>query len=275
MDGHQDRPLLDGTCRFTSLMSARSRSDIIECDEDLVIKLYSPRTPKGAVEDEVFYTNLARSHGLRVPLITDLVEDNGRWGYAYRRITGPTMLQWAVEQLETTFDMVPLALATIHREIHEHHDPRLPSLRARLRSTIEAGVPGRFRKKALRELKELPDGNCICHGDFHPENVIMAEGGPMILDWVDATSGHQMADMARSYMLLDVWLPTKVQELHLDMPLSRLDLLSQGYRRSYLDLNEGQDDLFDQWLLPVAVARLCQAVPGEEGRLMRIIDERV
>lgn len=246
MDGDQERPLLHGTCRYTNLMHARSRSDIIECDEDLVIKLYSPRTPKEAVEEEVFFTNLARDHGLRVPWITDLVEDNGRWGYAYRRIAGPTLLHWAAEQAETAFDMVPLAFAAIHREIHGHYDSRLPSIRTRLRSTISAGekVPSRVRAKALRALKDLPDGNCICHGDFHPENIIMAEGGPMVLDWVDAAAGHHTADVVRSYVLLDVWLPTKVQELGIDLSCSRLDLLCQGYRKAYFDIGDGEDDLF-------------------------------
>ena len=171
------------------------------------------------------------------------------------------------------FDEVPQVLATIHYEIHGHRDPRLPSIKQRLRSTIRAGehVEGRLRANALRTLEDLPDGTCICHGDFHPENVIMSENGPMVLDWVDAASGHHMADVARSYLLLDVWLPTKVSEQGLELSASRLRALCQGYRRAYLALSGGQDDLFHQWLLPVSVARLCQAAPGEADRLKNII----
>jgi uncharacterized protein (TIGR02172 family) len=242
-----------------------------------VIKLYSPKTHKEMVEEEVFFTNLARSHGLRVPLITSLVEDNGRWGYVYQRITGPTLLQWAVEQVETTFNEIPLAFAAMHREIHGHYDSRLPSIRSKLRSDIDAGrkVSARLRNRARRVLDDLPDGTCICHGDFHPENIIMAETGPMILDWVDAASGHHMADVVRTYMLLDAWLPTKVLEHGLDLPGTKMDFLRQGYRDAYLDLSDGEDDEFYRWLLPVTVARLCRGIPGEEDRLMRMIDEVV
>jgi hypothetical protein len=80
-----------------------------------------------------------------------------------------------------------------------------------------------------------------------------------------------MADAARSYLLLDVWLPAKVSEQRLGLSTSRLRALCNGYRRAYLALSGGQNDLFHQWLLPISVARLCQAAPGEADRLKDII----
>jgi aminoglycoside phosphotransferase (APT) family kinase protein len=49
----------------------------------------------------------------------------------------------------------------------------------------------------LASLGELPNGNVICHGDFHPKNVLITTEGPVIIDWADATLGHPLADVDR------------------------------------------------------------------------------
>ena len=37
----------------------------------------------------------------------------------------------------------------------------------------------------------MPKHNKVCHGDFNPSNVIIAEDGPpYILDWSHATQGN-------------------------------------------------------------------------------------
>jgi len=43
-------------------------------------------------------------------------------------------------------------------------------------------------------LRELPDGEALCHGDFHPRNVIVDGDELTIIDWVDASSGPPAAD---------------------------------------------------------------------------------
>lgn len=38
--------------------------------------------------------------------------------------------------------------------------------------------------------------------DFHPDNVLLAARGPVIIDWPDATRGQPLADVARTSLLL-------------------------------------------------------------------------
>lgn len=42
----------------------------------------------------------------------------------------------------------------------------------------------------------------LCHGDFHPANVLAARGGLTVLDWTDAGIGDRHADVARFTELL-------------------------------------------------------------------------
>jgi tRNA A-37 threonylcarbamoyl transferase component Bud32 len=270
----QGRSLLSGTCRSTSLMSQRASSDIIGCDEEHVVKLYSRQTPRAVVEEEVFFTKVAREHGLKVPEILSVVEDNGRWGYTYRLVQGSTLLHETLVCEEAAIPNLSMMLASLHWEIHGHYDHRLPSIKSRLHSSIEApsNVSAILKKKALAALSELPDGRSICHGDLHPENVILASDGPTVLDWVDATIGHPLADVARTSLLLEIWLPAKIIEQSKSMSRERHARLCQGYLDTYFELIDASMEEFDQWLLPVSVGRLCQQVPGEEVKLMEIIE---
>ncbi len=42
----------------------------------------------------------------------------------------------------------------------------------------------------------------LCHGDFHPKNVIVSAEGPVIVDWFDACRGNAVGDIARTSLLL-------------------------------------------------------------------------
>jgi len=48
----------------------------------------------------------------------------------------------------------------------------------------------------------MPDGDRLCHGDFHPINVLGDLAQPLVIDWLDAARGAPAADACRSYLLL-------------------------------------------------------------------------
>jgi Ser/Thr protein kinase RdoA (MazF antagonist) len=48
----------------------------------------------------------------------------------------------------------------------------------------------------------LPEGNRLCHFDFHPDNVILTDKGPITIDWMTACKGEPVADAARTFIML-------------------------------------------------------------------------
>ena len=48
----------------------------------------------------------------------------------------------------------------------------------------------------------MPEGDRLCHGDFHPINVLGEVSRPVVIDWPDACRGDPAADLCRSYLLL-------------------------------------------------------------------------
>jgi aminoglycoside phosphotransferase (APT) family kinase protein len=58
-----------------------------------------------------------------------------------------------------------------------------------------------------RILERLPDGEALCHGDFHPGQVTLSEGRAAVLDWNGAKRGDALFDYARTRVLLSFGEP--------------------------------------------------------------------
>jgi CheY-like chemotaxis protein len=96
-------------------------------------------------------------------------------------------------------------MAALNRRIHRRRGSRVPDLGSRLRHRI-AQAPAldlADRRALLDELARLAaTGDRLCHGDFHPGNVLGPPGRPVVVDCVDAVAGDPRADACRSYLLL-------------------------------------------------------------------------
>ncbi|HKB49344.1 MAG TPA: phosphotransferase, partial [Ktedonobacterales bacterium] len=117
----------------------------------------------------------------------------------------------------------------------------------------------------------LPGGDALCHGDYHPDNVLMTRHGLIIIDWGGASSGHPLADVARTALLLQVGeLPTS----HLNRWLlaSARAFVRRAYARRYLRHRPASAKELAAWRLPIAVARLGEEIAEEKSKLLRLIE---
>ncbi|HLF73012.1 MAG TPA: aminoglycoside phosphotransferase family protein [Anaerolineales bacterium] len=113
----------------------------------------------------------------------------------------------------------------------------------------------------LDSLEPLPDGDRLCHGDFHPANIILTGRGPVIIDWMDATRGHPLADVAG----LPESLPARL------MVRSFRGIIRREYLRRYFRDQPTERKLLQAWLPILAAARLSEVIPEERGTLLSIV----
>jgi aminoglycoside phosphotransferase (APT) family kinase protein len=74
----------------------------------------------------------------------------------------------------------------------------------------------------------MPKHKKVCHGDFNPSNVIVAENGDLyILDWSHATQGNASADVARTYLLFCLAGDEAAAEIYLDLFCKKSDTAKQ------------------------------------------------
>jgi aminoglycoside phosphotransferase (APT) family kinase protein len=96
----------------------------------------------------------------------------------------------------------------------------------------------------------------VCHGDFHPANVVLTPRGPVVIDWDTATRGHPVGDIACTSRLLRIarlppWAP---RSTHLLLMCTR-GLLHACYLNHSLVLHGATRGQVRAWEVPIRAAR--------------------
>jgi Ser/Thr protein kinase RdoA (MazF antagonist) len=181
-------------------LGAGREAEVYAWGDDAVVKLYRP----GYLGHRAESVALARLDGHRVaPRLIDVVDCDGRTGLVLERLGGSDMLALLQRQPWRVLDLAR-ALAKAHLAVHGVQAPGdLPDLRQVLAARIEDAVlPPQLRAFALRVLDGLPTGDRLCHGDFHPGNVLVPANRVSVIDWASAAHGVPEADYARTVLLL-------------------------------------------------------------------------
>ena len=238
-----------------------------------ILKLYRDWCPANWVEYELKIGRIVQGAGLPVPAIGDIVEMDGRRGVIYERIDGVSMLDdfkrrsWRIQRYARTF-------AELHATMHNCVvSADLPSMKNGLANSIRhaPNLTDDLRHSVLRQLDALPDDTQLCHGDFHPGNVMLTARGPIIIDWMTAKRGSPMADVARALLLLTLGTPPSTLERII------VNFVRGAFVNAYLDryfqLRPGNRQELDAWRPIIAAARMDERIQGEQPSLIDMIQK--
>lgn len=250
-------------------------AEIFAWGPDEVLRLYRNPLDRDKADREMLVLAAVRSALPCVPAPHRRVEWNGRPGILMERLAGRSLL---AEMQRRPWRAWALAALTgrVHAELHELRAPaELPSLRSVLAARIdqEVDAPAELRRAALAELEGLADGDSVCHGDFHPDNVLLCSGTPVVIDWAYATRGAPCGDFARSELMIRMGaLPPGTPGLIRWGRWLGGDLFRRAYRSAYETKHRYDEDTLRRWQLVRAVDRLADRIPEERPALLREAD---
>jgi aminoglycoside phosphotransferase (APT) family kinase protein len=229
--------------------------------------------------DERFETALAAEHdalvaaaaaGAPVPRVFERVSVEGRPGLVLERLGARNLLLEIGSQPWRVWT-VGRELGRLHGRIHAAVAPEsLESVHTRLRERLASAlVPDRVRTAALQRLERLPTGDRLCHGDFHPGNVLRSAGGTgVVIDWTGASRGDPAADVARSFLIIrhGALTPDATRAVEVLARVGRRALWA-AYASTY-----GRADVAaaSSWLPVIAAARLAEDIAGERAQLLEL-----
>lgn len=225
-----------------------------------VIKLYQPWVSEHTAQQERANTQAALGLGISVPEAGDIISVDGRTGLILERVWGVSMMS-RIEADVSRAGCFARQLAQMHVAISSVvAGARLPEQSTVLQTKIARCElltdPG--RQKVLASLDQMPRGDRLCHGDFHPGNIILAGDRPVVIDWIDASCGNPVADLARSSILFmgHVAITPRSSYARCAMELFHSTYLDVCMREMNVDRDE-----YALWLPIVAAARLSEGIP--------------
>jgi aminoglycoside phosphotransferase (APT) family kinase protein len=150
---------------------AKGRSaDVYEMGPGKVLRRY--RDPEHSAVGEASVMSYARQNGIPVPEVFEVEGPD----MVLERVEGPTMLKVLSRRPAQTLGMIRV-LAELHSVVHSVEAP-----------------------EGLRT--PFGPGRSLLHLDLHPDNVVMAKTGPVVIDWPNAASGPAEADNANTWIVL-------------------------------------------------------------------------
>ncbi|MBR4874194.1 MAG: phosphotransferase [Clostridia bacterium] len=176
-------------------------------DGDRCIKVFDAKYSKADVLNEALNQARIEETGLNLPRVLEVTMIDGKWAIVSEFIKGKTLAQLMAEDTEgeKKEEYINL-LVDLQMQIHAKTCSQLNKLKDKMsRKIAETDLDATTRYDLHTRLEGMPKHNKVCHGDFSPSNVIIAENGtPYVLDWSHATQGNASADVARTYLLF--WL---------------------------------------------------------------------
>jgi aminoglycoside phosphotransferase (APT) family kinase protein len=250
--------------RSADLVSRGNTSDVWRWSSTTVVKVLRPGIPTEWASLEADITARVHDAGLPCPATEGVLEVEGRPGIVLERIDGPSMWRLMLDDPATVGPLVEQLVALQRRIQDAGPIAGIPALTARLHERIDAapGLPDGERRAAHDLLRDTPDGSALCHGDMHPANVLMGDGGPVVIDWFDAAIGDPAADLARSSLLMRA--PTSADQSNRHLAGATHELLSRLHAAYLSTLRASaciDDGALARWEALMDVARLAEPVP--------------
>ena len=260
---------------LTPLAEGREAEVFLRADGN-VVKVMRAASQEPRVRREAAALRALADHQHLAPALREVTEVAGRPALVCERIMGDDLLTrlsskpWLVLNVAGT-------LGRAHAAMHSHPAPdSLPELRDELGRRIESAkaLPQNFAADALDRLQRLPAGDRLCHGDFHPANVLGTLRAPVIIDWGDASRGAPSADVARTLLLLRLGeLPPDTSARMRTLTAIGRGMLTRRYLAVYRHRASQGLARLEDWMFVRAAARFNEEIEVEYPRLQRLLEE--
>ena len=171
-------------------------------DGTTAIKLYMDAS-YGEVQGEAERQQFAYDNGLPVPAVYGVRRLDARSvALDMEYVDGRPLMQPGMGKDDR--NSAVQTLVRLQCGVHRLHAGGLPFFAERLSLKISSlqELDEPIKHSLLLLLARLDRGfTSLCHGDFHPLNVLFDGRKHWIVDWVDAAAGDPLADACRTYII--------------------------------------------------------------------------
>lgn len=247
---------------------------VYKINDHQALKLFNKGVSMECVRSEYNKCKHINDLGISSPRVYEIIEKDGQFGILYQFIEGKTYLDILMSNGE--IDSSPgVEMAKVHLNIHNSKSTDLADIKEVIKESLEAvDLDDDIKIKILNYIENLPDGNTVCHLDFHPDNLILNEKDFTVIDWANAVKGYKAADVFNTVLTISSGTvpPGTPQEIEELISTLRREI-SIEYLKYYLQNSDITKDDIYRWELPILVYRLSHGISEERNGLINKINE--
>ncbi len=172
-------------------------AEVFDYGEDKILKLFKAGYPVENIRREFSNSSLVNKSGIPSPKVYEIIfeAEYGRTGIVYEKISGKDLLQEVMSNIQNNeyVEKQIGILAAVHRDFLSRTSGDCISYKDYL---DYFGCP---------DVNDLPDGDFLCHGDFHFGNLLRSSEDDekiFVIDFMNLCHGPKEYDIARAYVLL-------------------------------------------------------------------------
>jgi tRNA A-37 threonylcarbamoyl transferase component Bud32 len=260
------------------LIARGGQADIYDYANGKVIRV--PRRPQDydriRYEYKV-YLSLSGSN-VAAPKVYELVEVNRAPSIIMERILGASMMDQIKKQPQL-FRGKAIDLANMHLGLLKvNAEVSMTNSKDQAKYCIgkSRSLTEDTKQLLLDLLGHLPGGNSLCHGDFHPGNILHSDSKDYIIDWSGATKDDVGYDVAHTYILLRVvprapGISLLMHGIQKVLGKAMASIYLKTIMKS-ISIDPGQ---LSSWVLIKAAERTYYGLPSEMKRLHTFINKYV
>jgi uncharacterized protein (TIGR02172 family) len=257
------------------MLAQGGQAEIYEIEGNKVLRVLRDTSNEKNLKNEIEIMKALKHKGITVPEVYGFIMIGDRPASIVERIYGDTMLKY-IQKNPLKMKSYARILAKLHTELLSmREDVQLSHSRQRANYLIKlsSGLNNSQKEFAYTVLEELSEGDSICHGDFHPGNILMQNNLYYLIDWAGAYKGPAIADIAHTYLLMKNtpripgigWIEYKIMK-------TCANLLAKTYIHELYRLQPFEWGEFSKWLVIKAAERTQHGMQTEQGKLVEYID---
>ncbi len=240
-------------------------AEIYEIDDNKVLKLYF-----GNISDEAINTEFDINRALNetnVPIANcyEIIKKENRTGIIFDKIDGISMMK---SMTNNPFESIKYAekLAHIHYGIHNKEvNFKLPDNKEQIKQRIHSVelLNEQYKNKLYKYIDLLPNQKKLCHGDFHPENILLTSNEDYVIDWMTATIGNSCSDIAHTDLLLRYGVsPDEKHGIEKFITNIVKNRFADKYINTYIRLSKVNINEVKKWRIPHLASMLNDVMPN-------------
>ncbi len=185
------------------LVAQGGQSKIYSLDKSSILRVPQREIDFAQIKYEFEVYKLMQDK-ISVPQVSSIIEIDNKPCLIMEKVIGNDLVS-ILKKNPLSILKLPKQLAHLHKYIFNVKiNEKLLTNHAKAKYCITKSplLSSKLKETLLDILSTLETGEALCHGDFHPGNIIMSNGKEYIIDWSSASYGSPNFDIAHTYLLM-------------------------------------------------------------------------